>query len=318
MHTVNDALINWLLAGDPSIVWQTMRDLQGLPESSWLPVRQSVATLGWGATILGALQKDGLWPDEDWRSSLWSLLLLVELGLMPSEPRSRRAAELFLKPKFDDPDLWEEVQLFKRTALFKNTDLCHVGLWLRIGVYFNVEPKSLVRLSEILLDLQMADGGWNCRSQRLPKTRHSSFHTTFNALEGLKLAANNGIIDKETFRKSEARALEFMLIHHLYRSDRTGEVIDDHFARLSYPTYYHYRVLRALDYFRSCPEILDSRLEDPMTLILSKRLPNGRWPIENPISGKVLVKMESARGDSRWNTLKAMRVIKALKQSTMP
>ncbi len=71
MITTND-VIAWLLAGDPAIRWQTMRDLLDAPEPEWKVEQHRTNESGWGARLL-ALQdaidllhdkrrKDGRWP----------------------------------------------------------------------------------------------------------------------------------------------------------------------------------------------------------------------------------------------------------------
>ena len=39
------------------------------------------------------------------------------------------------------------------------------------------------------------------------------------------LAADAGTVSMSEFHESEARALEFMLAHQMYRSDKSGEII---------------------------------------------------------------------------------------------
>jgi hypothetical protein len=112
------------------------------------------------------------------------------------------------------------------------------------------------------------------------------------------------------FREAEARAAEFMLAHRLYRSDRTGAVISDRFTQLTYPWHWHYTVLRGLDYLRLTPAVTDGHLDDPIELLLAKRKPNGRWPLQNRIPGTMLVEMEKPGQDGRWNTLRALRVLR--------
>ncbi|CAN5502241.1 hypothetical protein BH11ARM2_BH11ARM2_29140 [soil metagenome] len=166
-------------------------------------------------------------------------------------------------------------------------------------------------LAETILSVQYQDGGWNCQMRNYPERVHSSFHTTYNVLEGLREAANTGILDATVFRNAEARALEFMLAHRMYKSDRTGQVIRDSFTHLTYPLHWHYTVLRGLDYMRQAPEINDPRLDDAIDLLQSRRKPNGRWPVEKRIPGTTLFDMEKPGADSRWNTLRALSVLKA-------
>ncbi len=114
-----------------------------------------------------------------------------------------------------------------------------------------------------------------------------------------------------TFRAAEARAAEFMLAHRLYRSDHTGEVISERFTQLTYPWHWHYTVLRGLDYLRLTPAIQDERADDAIELLLSARKPNGRWPLQKRIPGTLLVEMEKPGQESRWNTLRALRVLRS-------
>ena len=107
------------------------------------------------------------------------------------------------------------------------------------------------------------------------------------------------------------RIPKFMLSHRLYRSDRTGEVISARFTHLTYPWHWHYTFLRGLDYLRLVPAISDERLADPIDLLCEKRKPNGRWPLQKRIPGTMLVETEKPGQESRWNTLRALRVLRA-------
>ena len=194
--------------------------------------------------------------------------------------------------------------------LLKRVDLCHLGFWLGLGAYFLKEDPRLPGLGAAVLGAQFADGGWNCHMRNYPSRTHSSFHTTFNVLENLRIAAGRGIVSDDAFRASEARAAEFILSHRLYRSDRTGEVISERFTHLTYPWHWHYTVLRGLDYLRLTGAISDDRASDPLALLRARRKPNGRWPLEKRIPGTLLVEMEKPGQDSRWNTLRALCVLR--------
>jgi hypothetical protein len=134
---------------------------------------------------------------------------------------------------------------------------------------------------------------------------------TLNVLENLRIAATRGIVERPAFRDAESRAAEFMLSQRLYRSDRTGEVISERFTHLTYPWHWHYTFLRGLDYLRLTSAISDERLADPIDLLHEKRKPNGRWPLQKRIAGTLLVEMEKPGQESRWNTLRALRVLQA-------
>jgi hypothetical protein len=59
-------------------------------------------------------------------------------------------------------------------------------------------------------------------------------------LENLRLGVARGSVDEQAFAEAEARALEFILAHGLYRSHRTGEVASERFIDLTYPWHWHY------------------------------------------------------------------------------
>ena len=158
-----------------------------------------------------------------------------------------------------------------------------------------------------MLSAQFDDGGWNCRARNYPKTRHSSFHTTFNVLENLRIAAARGAVPKKASGRPRP-GLEFMLAHRLFRSDRTGEVISERSrSYVSVALALHGAARPRLP----APDIRvsDERLTDAIDLLQERRKPNGRWPLQSA-PGTLLVEMEKPGQESRWNTLRALRVLK--------
>jgi len=301
----DNALIPWLLEGDPAIRWQVMRDLQDAPEPEWQAERERTLETGWIAELLRQQGRDGEWPKGRWTASTWTLLLLVALGLPEEHPSARRPLEALIGRFMPEG---EEVD---GAFILKRVDLCHLGFWLGLGAHLLPDDPRLPALGASVLSAQYDDGGWNCQMRNYPERRHSSFHTTFNVLEALRPAAARGIVDESMFRDAEARAIEFMLAHRLYRSDKTGAVASERFTELSYPWHWHYTFLRGLDYLRSTPAIRDARLNDPIELLQGKRKPNGRWPLQKRIPGTLLVEMEKPGSESRWNTLRALRVLRS-------
>jgi hypothetical protein len=181
-----EEVIAWLMDGDPVIRWQTMRDLSGQSEDVWQAERQRTVQEGWGARFLEQLRPDGTWPAGRWTDTAWTLLTLIECGLPPDHPPLHAAVQRFLERHLTPERASDEKWLLQRM------DLCHLGFWLRIGSYFLGADTRLVLVAQTVLRAQMSDGGWNCRVRIDPQTHHSSFHTTFNALEGLTLAASTG------------------------------------------------------------------------------------------------------------------------------
>ena len=304
MH-IETQLLDWLLAGDPMIRWQVMRDLLHEPESVWRAEQAQVVTEGWGAAFLQRQLPNGGWPKGRWTETPWTLLLLLDCGMPTQLEALRRGAD------FQISHLFPAGRPVEHRLLKERLDLCHVGFWLRFGSACLPNDACLPAMADAIFDLQMADGGWNCRIRNYPDTVHSSFHTTFNVLEGLRDAVAAGVVDPARFVAAEDRALEFMLAHRLYKSDKTGAIIDEAMTRLTYPSYWHYTFLRGLDYIRSTRHIGDLRVNDALELLASKRKANGRWPVEKRIPGVTFFDMEKPGSESRWNTLRALRVLAA-------
>jgi hypothetical protein len=297
-----ESVIDWLLSGDPAIRWQVMRDLLDEPTETWERERRRSVKSGWVAELLARQGPDGEWPAGRWTASTWTLLLLVALGIPEGHPAGRAPIERLL-----DKFVPEGASV---DSLLKRVDLCHLGFWLGLGAHFVDDDRRLPLLGEALMSAQFEDGGWNCHMRNYPDTVHSSFHTTFNVLENLRIASARGIVPKRSFAAAERRAIELVLEHRLYRSDRTGEVISERFTQLTYPWHWHYTLLRGLDYLRLTPAVADGRLADAVALLREKRRTNGRWPLQKRIPGTLLVEMEKPGQDSRWNTLRALRVFR--------
>ncbi len=299
--------VRWLTQGDPAVAWQALRDLLGAPQDRWKAERERVAFSGWGAALLARRAPDGLWGGgvytPKWTSTTYTLLLLRRLGLPPGHPSALESTEILVE-RARSPD--GGVNFWKPRSRISET--CVTGMVLSIVTWFGLRTDYTESIIDYLLQEQMDDGGWNCR--RFRGATHGSFHTTINVLEGLR-----GYVEADGSRAgevtaAEARAQEFFLCHRLYRSHRTGRVSKPEFTRFSFPPRWRHDVLRTLDYFQSAEAPLDSRLEDPVELLRGKRDTDGRWPLQNRHPGRTFFEMEGVGEPSRWNTLRAMRVLK--------
>lgn len=163
------------------------------------------------------------------------------------------------------------------------------------------------RLARRLIGEQLDDGGWNCEA---PKSLRSSFHTTICVLEGL-LEYERAVGPAPEVVAARRRGEEYLLRRALFRRLSTGEVVDPAFLELAFPPRYHYDVLRALDYFRETGAPPDARLGEAVKLIESRRQADGRWLLERAYDEALAVPFnESAGAPSRWNTLRALRVLR--------
>lgn len=299
------AHIKWLLDSDPAIRWQVMRDLAGDAPSTIAAERSRVATEGWGAQLLARQSPAGDWGGgKKWDLiTLWSLVVLKDLGLDPASMEARKMIDRVDKRLVFKP-------LNNRPFLNGETEPCINGRILGIGAYFK-EPND--SLASQLLGEQLEDGGWNCEA---PKSRRSSFHTTICVLEGLLEYERSGR-KSAAVTKARKRAEDYLLDRRMLRSLRTGEVINKRWLRFSYPTHWHYDVLRGLDYLRDAGIKPDSRVNEAIEIVMERRHQNGRWPLNILHPEQIPLEMETGVGRaSRWNTLRALRVLRWYNNST--
>jgi hypothetical protein len=295
-HGGNDRkrVIDWLLDGDPAIRWQAMRDLTGSPKKTWLAEQEKVASEGWGARLLSHQDREGRWTPrlygQKWISTTYTMVLLRRMGLPRSEPRALRSCRLFLK----------EGQGTRR-----NSEMCIQSMVTALLYWFDVDEEDRDPVLGYLLSRQLDDGGWNCDG----RSHHGSFHTTSAALEALRESAIAGSSRAKEIAGAEARGQEFFLQHGMFRSHRSGEVVNPRFLRFSFPPRWHYDILRGLDYFWSAGALVDNRLEESITVVADKRNSNNTWPLQQRWKGETWFEMESIGEPSRWNTLRAMRVL---------
>jgi hypothetical protein len=296
------AVVKWLLDSDPSIRWQVMRDLTGEPDEIVAAERSRVASEGWGARLLALQTPDGHWGDDTehgWMTTTDTLQLLKNLGVDPANDKARSAIGLIT-----DRIAW--FQLDGRPFFDGETEACINGRILAAGAYFGAPVD---RLLGRLLSEQLEDGGWNCEA---PPSQRSSFHSTICVLEGL-LAYERARGATAKVADARARAERYLLERRMLRSLTSGEVIDRRWTRFSFPPTWHYDVLRGLDYLRSAGVKPDERIAEAIGLVGERRHQNGRWPLGALHSDpriRIPVDMEAGVGKaSRWNTLRALRVL---------
>jgi hypothetical protein len=306
------SVIWWLLDSDPSIRWQTMRDLTDAPDEVVAAERMKVATEGWAARLLALQGADGRWGgaawNRGWDSTMHVLMLLRDLGLDPASDEARRVVGLVR-----DRVTWQGCgppEADGNPFFAGEVEPCINGQVGAVGAYFGQDVQGIV---ERLLGEQMADGGWNCEQER--GSTRGSFHTTICVLEAL-LEHELRVGSSPAVTEARLRGQAYLLERRLFRRRSTGEVIKDRKARdtpwicFAFPTWWHYDVLRGLEYLRRAGVAPDERVAEAIGLVESKRDGDGRWPLEIRHPGQMPVEIDEGEGrPSRWNTLRALRVL---------
>jgi len=298
-------IINWLLRGDISIQYQVYKDLL---DDNKKDLQHRISKEGFGAKYLSKRKVDGHWGQKfyhpKWTSTHYTLLDLRNLCVEQSNPLIKETIEIILKnEKAKDGGILP----IGKTQL---TDLCINGMFLNYASYFKTNQEDLKSVVDCILSQIMPDGGFNCRSNRY-KSVHSSLHTTISVLEGITEYELNGYTYKlADLKKAKKTSIEFILLHQLFLSDRTGEIINKDFLKLTYPCRWRYDILRALDYFQLSQTKWDDRMRSAMEILFVKRNKDFTWNVQAKHAGQVHFEMEKAGKPSRWNTLRVLRVLK--------
>jgi hypothetical protein len=310
-----DTVIDWLVDpehSDPSIRWQVMRDLLDAPESDWRAERAKVETTGWGARLLSFEDEDGRWaggahfpadyvwggdePGQPWTATTHSLSQLREFGFDSASDRAQRMVDVIganCRWEHDGQPYWEG-----------EVEPCINGMTVANGTYFGVDVAPIV---DRLIGERLDDGGWNCEAEN--GSTRSSFDTTINVLEGL-LEYERVTGGTPESREARLSGEEYLLKRSLFRRLSNGEPADERYLYFLHPDRWHYDVLRGLDYLRRAGAGPDERAAEAIDLVASKRDDDGRWSLETRYPGKMPVEMDEGEGRaSRWNTLRALRVL---------
>ncbi len=303
--------VDWLLDSDPAIRWQAMRDLTDASPEEIAAERARIPHQGLGAEILARQEAEGSWRRADapvWLPTLFTLLLLRATGVDRADPAVESAvARLEASLGWDDrAGYWElrEPELGTKPFFDGEVEPCINGGVLALGAFFG---RPSWRLASGLIGEQLEDGGWNCEA---PQSARSSFHTTICVLEGL-LEYERAAGSSPEVAAARLRGEEYLLERGLFRRRSTGEVANPAFLKLAFPPRYHYDVLRALDYFRAANVHPDARIGDAVRFIESRRQVGGRWLLDRAYDEALPFPWGESVGEpSRWNTLRALRVLR--------
>ena len=292
--------IDWLLDADPAISWQAMRDLTDASPTAIAAERARVPREGIGEAILACQGSDGSWHRANapvWLPTLYTLLFLRSTGVDRADPSVESAVA-----RLEAGYRWDKE--FGEKPFFEGeVEPCINGGTLALGAYFGHPAESLARR---LVGEQLDDGGWNCEA---PKSVRSSFHTTICVLEGL-LEYERAVGAAPEVASARRRGEEYLLERALFRRRSTGEVANPAFLKFAFPPRYHYDVLRALDYLRDAGVQPDTRVGDACEVVEGRRQADGRWLLDGAYDEALALPFGESVGEpSRWNTLRALRVL---------
>ena len=281
-----------------------MKDALRVGEPVYSQERKQLVSSGWCAQLLRLQGEDGLWNRSlysgKWISTTYSLYLLKLLGLPPFNPQALKGCNCLLAHGLYRQ---QEIRLTRRQEI---QDLGVSALVLSICCYFGLEDASLARLADFLIGRQCDAGNW--LPNESPASAAYTFETTLIVLEGLlQFSQRFPAETRDPFAVAVAKGQEFLLKHNLYL--KQGKPIKRQWTSFSFPLYWFYDVLTALDYFYNFQRNKDHRLQSGIDLLRKRQNQDGSWALGVRHAGKSYFEMETPGKPSRWNTLRALRVL---------
>ncbi len=222
--------------------------------------------------------------------TLYSLVVLMDLGLDPASPQARKMI-----------DRVEKRMVFKRLNnrpfLDGETEPCINARILAIGAYFKKPNDALANQL-----LERATRRWRLELRSTQEPAVFVPHHHLRARRTARIRTSGAQIGAPVTKASREKAENYLLERRMFRSLRTGEVINKRWLRFSFPTFWHYDVLRGLDYLRNAGIKPDNRVRDAIEIVIKRRHQNGRWPLNRLHPEYIPLQMETDIGSaSRWN-----------------
>jgi len=300
---MDNNIIDWILEGDVSLQYLVHRDL--LNGNKMNELRDRIPYEGWGYAYLSNRNENGHWGQRfyqpKWISSHYTLLELKNIGCPPTEEINETIRIILSENKAMDGGI-------DPSRTINRSDVCINGMFLNYACYYGAPSNELESIIDYVLSQQLMDGGFNCMYNR-SGAKHSSLHSTISVLEGILEYKRNGYTYQlQELQKVQGEAVEFILQHRLYKSDKTGEVIRKAMTMFSYPNRWKYDVLRCLVYLADAEIPYDSRMDDAIELLKSK-CSHGKWKVQNKHPGETFFEYEKTGQPSRINTYRALRVL---------
>jgi hypothetical protein len=304
--TISKEMLDWLLDSDISLQYLIHKNLLKTDEKTLKLMQDEIPKSGWGKQFMDARNEDGTWGNRyynpKWACTHYVLFDLKLMGFPKYDDISEVIKKTMKESRCEDGGI-------NISTAIRPSDTCVNGMVLNFGSYFLGKSDQFNSIIDYFVDMQMSDGGFNCNKTTIG-AKHSSVHTTLSVLEGLleyKKAGNTYRIRE--VERLERESLEFLLLHHLYRSHQTNEIMHPDMTRFTYPYRYWFDVLRMLEYLVDANIAYDKRMDEAIDLLMKKRLKNGRWKNNGIKHGKVFLEMEKTGSESKINTYRALRVI---------
>jgi len=325
-NTANAEVFDWLLEeSNPSVRYFTLRHLRGAPKDDPEVRRTAAAIMDRGPVpqILAAQEEDGNWLAAGqfytgkYRSTVWQLMVLAELGADRSDERIQRACAFILDRAQDRDSRGFAVSGSAKAGGQHDAVIpCLTGnmVWVLLHFGWAKDPRVQQAIDWITTYQRFDDGvqsaptGWPYDRHEICWGRHTCFMGVVKVLKGLAETAKRE--RSPEVKRTIARGAEFMLLHHIFkRSHNLDRVSKPGWRHFGFPLMYQTDALEVLNLLLDLG-YRDPRMSEAFDLVESRRGAAGRWALENSYNDRLVVPIEEVCRASKWITLNALRALK--------
>lgn len=270
-------------------------------------VEQSIDYLSC-AEAFRTIEDDPYWPK--WNGPWWQMLLLFEMGWADKIPR--KIVE-FMSDRFNRHYLhffpFTEAEVPAGRDPIRDV-ICHCAL----GSMHQILHASGIDLHEAMpwvtewySKYQLEDGGLNCDEAAYTRgQRKSSVVSSLPPLEAVLYCSGSKFTDEQIqFLDNGA---QYLIKRRLFRSAKSGSIIDQSWTELCFPRFYHYDILRGLSFLLNWAIKLKRKLplqaiEEAVSMI-DRAFPEGRICIQRRSFAEATTRWkDSATGE--WTKVQA-------------
>ncbi len=331
---LNSDVVGWLLESDreqPAIKYFTLRDILGYGEddSEVRVAKSAIMSTGPVPEILGAQDIGGYWMKAGpgytpkYRSTVWQIIILAQLGADGNDPRVRKGCEYILSHSIASNGGFSVngTPSFFIHCLSGNLGAALLDLgWLDD----NRLQSALEWQARMITGTGIADSTNKNTSERyfaytpgplFACGPNGGLPCAWGAVKAmLALSKVPSTIQSATMQAAVSQGVEFLLNHDPAVADYPfgrGNRPSSSWFKLGYPIGYVTDVLQNLEALAALGYIQNSRLTNALDFIESKQNSHGQWKMEYSLNGKMWADIEKKGQPSKWITLRALRLLKA-------
>ena len=331
MAEIIPTLLDWLLEEqEPGVRYLTLRDLCDLPlaDVQLQHAAELACTKGPIADVLDAMQPEGYWEKSGagylpkYRSTVWALILLAQLGAhVDMDPRIPYACNYYL-----NQSLCENGQIGSQSAPSSTVD-CLQGNMCAAMLDLGYEDERLEKAFDWLARSNTGEGVAPMGSKNAPLRYYSGkigpdfvcgannkLPCAWGASKAmLALAKLPGEKRTPLIEQAIQRGIDFFFsvdpAEALYPSG-WNEKPSGNWWKFGFPVFYVTDLLQILEVFAELGMLYDPRLKNALDIVRSKQDAQGRWPLEYSYKGKTWIDVGETKQPNKWVTLRALRVLK--------